>query len=334
MYMKEALFYKTLDEKQVRCLLCPHQCVIKDNKSGECHVRRNINGKLIAESYEVISALHVDPIEKKPLYHFYPGKNILSVGSYGCNFSCSFCQNHDISQRDAKKGNNISCQKIINKALNTIDNIGIAYTYNEPSVWYEFMLDLAIRIKKNNLNNVMVTNGFINPEPLEKLLDYIDAVNIDLKAFTNNFYKDLTNGSLEAVKNTIKALFIKSVHFEITYLVVTSMNDYKESFSDMINWIKNEFGPDIVLHLSRYFPHYKFYQEPSSLKTLKAFYEIASDKLNYVYLGNVSSGRKGSDTQCPECGRDVIKRSGYYTSLNGINSSGFCKYCNHQIVIA
>lgn len=332
--MKEALYYQTRDIKKVKCLLCPHTCEIEDSETGICRIRRNINGRLEAESYEIVSALHVDPIEKKPLYHFYPGKNILSVGGYGCNFSCSFCQNHDISQRNSEKGNIISVQNIMNKALNTIDNIGIAYTYNEPTVWYEFMLDLAIEVKKHNLKNVLVTNGYINPEPLNKLLDYIDAVNIDLKAFTNNFYRELTNGSIEPVKNTIRALYNKNVHFEITYLVITSMNDYKENFSDMINWINNEFGPNIVLHLSRYFPNYRFHQEPSSLKTLNRFYEIASDKLNYVYLGNVSTGRKGSDTQCPECGQIIIKRTGYYTSLNGLSSSGSCKYCNHRIVIS
>lgn len=331
--MKEALYYKTLGNNNVKCLLCPHACEISEGKTGICKVRRNIDGKLEAVTYEVVSSLHIDPIEKKPLYHFYPGKSILSVGSFGCNFHCKYCQNHEISQSNSNGGKLINIPQILDKAVKTIDNIGIAYTYNEPSIWYEFMFDLAREIHNKNLKNVMVTNGYINPEPLDKLIDYIDAVNIDLKAFTNHFYKELTNGSLEPVKNTINTLHKKNVYFEITYLVITSMNDYEDNFRDMINWINNEFGPDIVLHISRYFPNYKFHQEPTSLKTLNTFYDIASDKLNYVYLGNISSGRKGSDTQCPECGRIVIKRAGYYTSISGINSSGSCIYCNHKIAI-
>ena len=331
--MKEASFYKNLNGK-VQCSLCPHNCIISEGKFGSCKVRKNEKGKLYSVNYERVCSLHFDPIEKKPLYHFYPGKTIYSVGSVGCNLHCKFCQNWEISQSGVEEFGylkKVSHQEIVNQAKNRQDNFGIAYTYNEPTVWYEYMYDIAVIASEQGLKNVMVTNGFINPEPLEKLLPYMDAFSVDLKAFNEDFYKKFTSSRLEPVLDTLKKIKQSGKHFEITNLVITDTNDKTKEFKQMVNWISNKLGEDTVLHISRYFPTYKMTKEPTSPKTLQRFYDIASEKLNYVYLGNVRSG-EGQDTYCKKCNRKVISRSGYYTETVGLDSLGNCIKCKQPII--
>jgi len=331
--MKEARFYQS-EKGKVKCTLCPHYCILNDGKTGSCKVRKNMGGKLISENYEQLCSMHSDPVEKKPLYHFYPGRNILSVGSVGCNLHCKFCQNWEISQSGADYSiplKTFPANNIVEKALLEKDNIGIAYTYNEPTVWYEYMLEIAILAHEQGLKNVMVTNGFINPEPLRELMPFIDAFSIDLKAFTNDFYKELTSAKLEPVLNSIKQIKAAGKHLEITNLVITNRNDHNDEFKEMVDWIADEIGKDAVLHISKYFPTYKMSEIATPDKTLLEFYKIASNKLDYVYLGNMRSN-KGQNTYCPNCHSLVIERSGYFTDTNGLKANGKCMNCNKSII--
>lgn len=287
--MKEAKYYKKLSDNKVQCELCPHSCIIENGKRGFCRVRKNDNGVLIAETYGIISAINLDPIEKKPLYRFYSGTNILSIGTVGCNMRCEFCQNYDISQVSVddiflKK---ISVNEIIEIVKNEKESIGLAYTYNEPTIYFEFMLDLAKEIKKLGLKNVMVSNGFINEEPLSEILEYIDAFNIDLKAFDNNFYSKITKSKIEPVKESLKLIKKSGKHLEITNLLIPTLNDNFEEFENMCRWIAEELGKNTVLHITRYFPRYKMKIEPTGIDLMEKCYEIAKKYLNYVYLGNV-----------------------------------------------
>ncbi len=327
--MQEAQFYTKLENNNVLCELCPWDCKLEAGQTGVCKVRTNENGKLITSVYNRVAALGTDPIEKKPLYHFYPGKNILSIGEVGCNLHCNFCQNHTISQCYASKFegfHNITSKKIVTEALKTWNNIGIAYTYNEPITFYKFMLDTAKLAHQHKLKNVVVSNGYINSEPLKKLLPFIDAFNIDLKAFTNEFYQKQTRGKLQPVLNSLKTIAKSNSHLEITNLVIPNLNDDENEFEKMVIWIVSELGEQTPLHLSRYFPQHKMHQPPTSIKKLETLYDIAKQHLQHVYLGNVSDERRSS-TLCPNCGELLIKRNGYKTEMNGIDENGSCKNC-------
>lgn len=293
--MKEASFY-TSENGLISCNLCPHNCTIHDGKRGICRVRKNENGRLISESYGQICSMNFDPIEKKPLYHFFPGRIIFSAGSLGCNLHCKFCQNWEISQTGIEEFGNLrmaSPPELINKALSRNNNIGIAYTYNEPTVWFEFMLETAKLAQKEGLKNVMVTNGFINQEPLEELFPYMDAFSVDLKAFNEEFYKTITASRLEPVLAALKMIRKSGRHLEITNLVITGTNDDEKEFTEMVNWIATELGRETVFHISRYFPMFKMDKETTSHEKLKNLYDIAREKLDYVYLGNLRTNESG-----------------------------------------
>lgn len=296
--MKEASYYiRQGDDKKVKCLLCPKECIIIDGKTGACGVRKNIDGKLVSIVYGKPIAIHIDPIEKKPLYHFYPGSRIFSIGTFGCNLSCRFCQNYDISQfnptKDIDALENIkylSPQEIV-ELCRYYGLKFIAFTYNEPTIFYEYMYDIAKLCKdpKNNyeIKTVVVSNGQINEEPLRNLLPYIDAFNIDLKAFNERFYKILCNGDLETTKNTIKIIIEEKKHIEVTFLLIENYNDDKQEFLEMCKFLKS-LDENIVLHISRAFPHYKLsFIKPTPIKLLDEFYNIAKSQLKNVYLGNV-----------------------------------------------
>lgn len=288
--MKEARHYKKLKDNKVQCELCPHYCTINEGKRGLCKVRKNVEGTLIAETYEKTSAINLDPIEKKPLYHFHPKQTIFSVGSIGCNLFCKFCQNHEISQSSPDEFGylrTLSVEKLINMASDTPDNIGIAYTYNEPTVWYEYMYDIAREAKQHKLKNIAITNGFINQAPLKELLPFMDAFNIDLKAFTNEFYQKLSGGKLDPVLDTLKLIHHHNIHLEVTNLIIPGWNDNTENFRNMVRWIKDHLGAETVLHLSRYFPVYKLTIPSTPVETLKTLQNIALKELKYVYLGNI-----------------------------------------------
>lgn len=331
----EALYYSKIDNDKIKCELCPHNCIVKNNLPGICKVRVNKNGKLISQNYGVVSSIGFDPIEKKPLYHFYPGSEILSIGSLGCNLQCEFCQNWQISQtsvEDFKRENQIfKSDKIIDLALSKEKNIGIAYTYNEPTVFFEFMLEVAKKAKQNELKNVMVTNGFINQEPQNELNKYVDAYSVDLKAFNNKFFIKYTKSQLEPVKETLKNIIKAGKHLEITNLVIPGLNDNPKEFELMIKWINENLGKDIVLHISKYYPNYKLTVEPTSIETMLELNNIANKYLDHVFLGNVLLP-EGNNTHCPNCNEIIIKRTGYLSQKHSVNSAGDCIKCGTHVL--
>lgn len=329
-----ASYYQKLDDHNVRCTLCPHFCSLSPGKKGICKARINVDGDLIAATYGRLCSVHFDPVEKKPLYHFLPGKEILSIGSIGCNLRCKFCQNWEISQSTPDEFpdmQEVSPDKVVATALSHKNNAGIAYTYNEPIVWYEFMMDTARLAKSRGLRNVMVTNGFINPEPLEEIIPYMDAFSVDLKGFTDEFYTKYTSSKLDPVLNSLLLLKKHGKHIEITNLVITNANDDPETFRDMVSWIEDKLGKDTVLHISRYFPMHEMTNEMTPVSKLREFYRIASAYLNYVYIGNVVE-KEGQNTHCGNCKRKVISRMRYYTEVTGLDTDGKCTHCRHQVL--
>ncbi|MFC2125184.1 AmmeMemoRadiSam system radical SAM enzyme, partial [Bacteroidota bacterium] len=258
---------------------------------------------------------------------------VLSVGSIGCNLRCEFCQNCKISQATLEEfpwATQYSPEQLVEMASNESNNIGLAFTYNEPTIFYEFLKETACLAKVHNLQNVAVSNGYINREPLNELFPFLDAFNIDLKAFTDEFYTEITGGSIEPVKRTLKSIKNEGKHLEITHLVIPQLNDKENDFKNMVHWIANELGNDTVLHISRYFPAHLSRLPATSVSTLDVFFNIACEVLDYVYLGNV---RGNTETYCRKCGNTVIRRNGYYTEVNGITESGQCIECGEKIVI-
>lgn len=276
------------DETRVRCNICPHLCNIKEGNIGICGARTNRKGKIVAENYGKITSIALDPIEKKPLRRFQPGSNILSVGSYGCNLRCSFCQNYSISMEGKNRDYiAVSPSDLVKKAKEYVPrgNIGVAYTYNEPLIGYEFVMDCSKLIAEMGLKNVVVTNGFINQEPLEELLPYIHAFNIDLKSFSQEFYKKI-GGDLEVVKRSI-GLASKKSHVEVTTLIIAGENDSEDEMRDLTKWLAS-IDRKIPLHISRFFPAYKMSDKyPTPISTIVKLTEIARESLDYVYAGNV-----------------------------------------------
>lgn len=322
---KEAMYYEKKEGDTVQCHLCPHNCVIKDKQSGVCRVRVNKDGILYSENYGEISSMGVDPIEKKPLYHFYPSRGILSLGTFGCNFMCKFCQNFRISQQTPKTTFQTPDEIIEHAKKRNI--MGIAYTYSEPMVWYEYVYETAKKAHEEGLKNVLVTNGFINQKPLKQLIEYIDAANIDLKSFNDEFYKKLCGGRVEPVLETIKYMEGKT-HIELTTLIVTGHNDDNKELEDIFEWIGN-LNPDIPLHLSRYFPNYKMEDPPTSENTMEEAYNLAKNHLNYVYIGNMRT-KTGQNTYCPKCQTKVITRQ--YFNTESHLQKGECPECGEKIL--
>jgi pyruvate formate lyase activating enzyme len=331
--MQEALYYKQLDWKEVGCLLCPHGCKLKSGQYGKCRTRVNRDGKLYSESYGIISAISSDPVEKKPLYHFQPGSRILSIGSFGCNLTCDFCQNCEISQIDQKIFSQHPCrdpEDIVGKAQLHRNNIGLAYTYNEPTVYYEYMIRCAALIKEKNLRNVMVTNGYINSSPLEDLFPFMDAFNVDLKSFRNNFYKKRSGASLKPVLETIGKIARSGLHLELTFLIIPGYNDDEKEWEEMISWISDNCGRGAILHVNRYFPHFKMNTPPTPLSTIERFISLARTRIDYVYPGNTP--QLNNHTYCPSCENLLIERILYSSTVKGIGPGGYCIRCNHEIV--
>lgn len=332
--MHEASFYNKIENHQVQCFLCPRECIIAEGKFGDCHARRNRNGVLYSEVFGRLAAFNTDPIEKKPLYHYYPGSSVVSVGTTGCNMHCTFCQNHNISQCRFRKPSTIynkTPEELEQIVSSTPNNAGIAFTYNEPVVNYEFIMDTARLVKMAQKKTIMISNGYINRDPIHMLLEYIDAFNIDLKGFTNDFYKRYSKASLKPVLKSIKRIAKSGKHLELTNLVIPQVNSDEEDFEAMCKWIAEETGKDTVLHLSRYFPRYEMDQYPTPPEMLFELYDIARTHLNFVYLGNMAT-ELHSNTVCPKCNNLLIERTYYHIKMKGIDHSGICKDCGTQVL--
>ncbi len=326
----EAAYYTVRDGAKIACGLCPHECGIAEGKTGICRSRKNIGGRLIATNYGRYVSIAVDPIEKKPLYHFNPGKDILSIGGKGCNFRCAFCQNDLLSQGDPST-REVTPHALAEEVKNCGgNNIGIAFTYNEPFIWFEFIRDTAPLVRENGQKVVLVTNGFVNEAPLSELLPSVDAMNVDLKAFEDNFYRKYCNGRLGPVKRTIEESVAAGVHVEVTLLVIPTLNDDIRGIAEQAEWIAS-LSKDIPLHLSRYFPACRLNIAPTPVKTLVEAHAAASEHLNYVYLGNTGDP-EFSKTLCPECGNALIRRTGYSTEVGGLDNTK-CGKCGTEIKI-
>lgn len=323
--MKECSLYN-LENGKVRCGLCPHGCLIADGKSGICRVRINTGGRLVSAVYGRVSGSALDPIEKKPLYHFYPGARIFSIGTVGCNFSCAFCQNCEISQFDAAT-RAMSAGEVVAQALAS-GSLGVAYTYNEPTIWFEFVRDTAELAAQSGLKNVLVTNGFISGAAQERLSGLIDAVNVDIKSMDPDFYRRLCGGRLEPVLEAARR-YRAFAHVEITHLVIPQENDDDANFEKLGKWVAANLGRSTPVHLSAYRPRYRLKRPPTDAATLERAFEIVSRYVDYVYLGNIDAQR-GADTVCPECKNVLIRRTGYETEITGL-AGAHCAGCDRTV---
>ncbi|HEY3314808.1 MAG TPA: AmmeMemoRadiSam system radical SAM enzyme [Bacillota bacterium] len=329
--MHDAMFWQKGPEGRVDCVLCPVLCKIAPGKLGACRARKNVDGRLFSMNYGKVASHGLDPIEKKPLYHFYPGAYIFSLGTFGCNLHCSFCQNWEISQQEAPTAELEPAQAVATaeRAAKDPDHfcIGLAYTYSEPFIWYEYVYDCARLAKDKGLKNVLVTNGYVNPEPLEKILPLIDAMNVDVKGFTERFYRRVCLGRREPVLHTVERAHAAGVHVEVTNLIIPTQNDDPAETAALVDWMAGV-DPRIPLHFSRYFPQYKLDLPPTPGSTLKRAREIARKKLKHVYIGNIG-GVEGSDTFCEACGEVIAQRDGM--ALTDFHlEEGRCQSCGTE----
>ncbi len=323
--MVEARYYQK-EEDFLICQLCPNRCRIKQDKVGRCLGRKNIGGKLFAINYGQVVSVGVDPIEKKPLYHFYPGEEIFSVATYGCNLLCPFCQNWEISQREAL-ARYFAPKDLLAEAQKSETKF-IAYTYTEPLIWFEYLLDVTKLTREAGLKNVLVTNGMIEEEPLRELLPYIDALNIDLKSIRPEFYQRFIKGDLSTVLKTVR-IAKEFCHIELTNLLIPGKNDSESEIRDLVNFVAG-LGQETVLHFSRYFPHYQTNLPPTPIETLKMAQKIAQEKLSYVYVGNVSGFN--NNTICPACGNLLVVRNYFSAQVVGIKDKS-CGRCGRKVDI-
>jgi len=326
----ETLIYERLDEKRVKCGVCHHFCVIKSGKRGICGVRENQDGRLVSLVYSKVITTSIDPIEKKPLFHLKPGSFSYSIATAGCNFKCSFCQNANISQIPPETGlipgKDLSPESIVKAAIKTGCD-SISYTYTEPTIFFELALETARLAKKSGLFNVFVTNGYMSKKALEMLLPYLDAANVDLKAFDDRFYQRYCKARLEPVKENIKTMTDKGVFVEITTLLIPELNDSKSDLIAMAEFIGNDLSEKTPWHLSRFHPCYKMTDRPATpVHTLETAYKIGKDAgLKYVYIGNVP-GQTSENTYCHSCHTLLVKRYGYRIE-NFLQEKGKCPKC-------
>ncbi len=316
----------------IRCELCPRECVLGPWQRGDCRVRISDGEKLVTLVYGKPCAVNVDPVEKKPMFHMLPGSRAFSVATAGCNLHCKYCQNWDISQSNAEDTNNADLppEEVVNLAARYRCE-SVAYTYSEPIIFYEYMYDTALIARDRGIKNIMVTAGFISEKPLRELCAVVDGANVDLKGFTEDFYRDVCFGRLDTVMRTLEIMAEEGVLVEITNLIVPTLNDKDDEIRRMCAWIASALGVDVPLHFSRFHPTYQLQGlAPTPLDTLERAAELAAaEGLNYVYLGNVPGNRRES-TWCPSCGRVLVGRRGYKVLELNL-SRGRCKFCGEVI---
>lgn len=328
----EARYYKKLPDQEIECVLCPRSCKLGDKERGYCGVRENMGGVYYTLVYGKACTIAVDPIEKKPFFHFLPNTNALSIASAGCNVNCKFCQNWQISQVRPEQ-----VQHFDLPPLQVVENAKeykcptIAYTYTEPVVFYEYMYDTSLEGRKQGVKSVVITGGHINPEPLEALTKVVDAIKIDLKAFSQDFYRSYVRGDLQPVLEAIKVVFNSKVWMELVYLVIPTLNDSSAEIRKMCQWIIKEIGPDVPLHFSRFHPMYLVKNlPPTPVSTLEELRQTALEEgIHYVYIGNVP-GHKAESTFCPKCKKTIVERVGFEIQKIEIQG-GNCKFCKTPI---
>jgi len=332
---KEAVLWDSAEGRRVRCHLCNFRCLIAEGKLGHCHVRKNIDGKLYSLNYGKICAANPDPIEKKPLFHFQPGSRSFSIAAVGCNFRCEFCQNWQISQAALETGRidgeDTSSEQVVAAALRTGCK-SIAYTYTEPTIFMEFCNDCARPAKEKGLANVFVSNGYMTREAIDFAIDWLDAINVDLKAFTDDYYRKLCGSRLQPVMDSIAYIAKQTrIWIEITTLLLPGQNDSEEELKKLADWLVAEAGPDVPWHVSRFYPQYKYTDSvPTPLESMQRAEAIGKAAgLHYVYLGNVSD-TKSENTYCYSCGRILVERRGYWIVANHITDSK-CPQCGTWI---
>ncbi len=331
--MKEAMLYESGAEGRVACNLCAHRCNIAPDKRGICQVRENRDGRLYTLVYGRIIAQHIDPVEKKPLFHFYPGSTAYSIATPGCNFQCQWCQNADISQ-NAKRWNleaeeQVSPQDIVQSAQRSGCR-SIAYTYTEPTIFFEYAYDTAQLAHEADLANIFVTNGYMTSDMLETLDPHLDAANVDLKAFRQETYRKYVGASLQPVLDSMKKMNALGIWLEVTTLIIPDINDDPAELRDAARFVAQELGPETPWHLSRFFPAYQMRDTPPTpLKTLRRAEEIGREEgLRHIYMGNVSGA---ASTTCHECGRLLIQRSAYGIQTHDIDAEGRCPECHTPV---
>jgi pyruvate formate lyase activating enzyme len=331
--LKEVMFYKKLEELKIECGICPQKCKVADRERGTCGNKENRGGKYYTLVYSKPCSLYPDPIEKKPLFHYLPGTRAFSIATAGCNFECRFCQNWRIAQFRPEDVDYVRMTpKDIVKTALVKDCPTIAYTYSEPTVFYGYMYDCAKLGRKNGVGSVMISNGFMSEEPLKELCKVLTGVKIDLKAFSEKFYKELCSGTLKPVLDTLVRLKKLGMWFELVVLIIPTKNDGASEINQMCDWIMENLGPDVPVHFTRFHPTYKLKNlPPTSVSTLERCYKIAQNKgINFPYIGNVP-GHKGEHTYCPKCKKAILRRVGFTILKNNISHSGRCKLCNHPI---
>lgn len=331
--LKEALLYEKLEDNKVRCSTCYRRCLILEDKKGYCNTRVNLNGKLYSKLHGLVSEEAIDPIEKKPLYHFYPGSNVYSLGTFGCNFRCKYCQNWSISQaRIRNAGRYISPEFAVEIAYSCAQ--GIAFTYNEPAIWFEYIYECARLAKNKGLYIVLVTNGSLTPEALKIISPYLDAYRVDIKAMSEDFYREICSAKLEPVLKCAELARELGLHVEVVNLIIPRKNDSEEEVESLAKWICDNLGKTTPLHFLRFYPAYKlFYLYPTPVKTLERAREIARGiGLEYVYIGNVR-GHRFESTYCPNCNSLLIERAGIYIAFHNISLDKKCLNCKSEIPI-
>ena len=317
--------------KTVQCELCPNGCVLENGQHSRCRARMNRDGKLYSIVYGKPCAVHVDPIEKKPFFHFLPGTTAFSIATAGCVLSCKFCQNWQISQAKPEDTDtyDLPPDKVVTAAMR-YESKSITYTYTEPTVFYEYMYDTAVVAKKSGIRNTMHSCGYINEKPLRRLARYLNAADIDLKSFTEDFYNRICGGSLKPVLHSLVVLKEEGIWLEVTNLVIPTLNDNMKTIGEMSRWMVKNLGADVPLHFSRFFPNYKLNNlPPTPLETLTDARKAAMDAgLKFVYIGNIR--HEAESTFCPQCKKLLIERIGYFVKQNNI-SNGRCRFCGTPI---
>ncbi len=323
--IRTAQYFDKAGDSAVLCRLCPAECRLEQDKVGICGCRYNQDGVLVTDNYGELVTVAIDPIEKKPLYHFYPSRDILSTGPNGCNLGCLHCQNWTISQKKIKTSY-VSPEALVDTARQH-GSIGVAFTYTEPMIWFEYIMDAAPLLRDADMKVVLVSNGYINPEPLRELLPHVDAANIDLKAISPEFYTRVCKGKLKPVLDNIKMIADSSVHLELTNLIIPGQNDSDKDLNGLIDFVA-AVSDSIPLHFSAYHPDYKASAPSTSFDTMLHARELALPKLKYIYLGNIAT-EDGSNTYCPGCSELLIRRSNYFTSIQGLLGSR-CSACGYE----